>query len=433
MKKIMLSGLIFLLVFLFACKKEYDYPPLKPVNDGAQISIQKLKERMAPNNISSYHFSEGDTNLYCTVISDELSGNLYQQVFVKDDEGGAIQLNLKESGGLYVGDHIRINLNRLYLISANSMIYIDSVDVGKNIVKLSSGNEVKPKLVTLDDILLYSSTPTHSNSLQSQLVQIRDVEFMTNNLVPTFADAIGKTAVNQTLTSCDPGKALTVRTSGRSNFASKTLPKGNGSIVGIVSQYNATMQLTLREYKEINMNGPLCTAPVNTLSPGIFMLKDFNDNSISSGGWTTYSVTNGSVYWAIGTSTTTGTPFIKISGYIGGNTESENWLISPAIDLSTTIDPILNFKSAAKYSGTILEVLVSTNYSSGNPTTGTWISLSSNYALSPSASDYLWVSSGFTSLAPYKTKTTRLAFKYRSTISGATSYQLDDIVVKEKP
>lgn len=423
---------LLLIWIVYSCKKEYDAPPLKETNDGAQITIRKLKERLVATAVSSYRFKGGDTNLYCTVLSDELSGNFYQQVFVKDDAGGAIQLNLKESGGVYAGDRIRINLNNTYLISANSMIYLDSIDVTKNVVKLSSGNSIVPKQVSFDDIALYAANPTHSASLQSQLIQLNDVEFKKNTLVPTFADAIGKTSINQTITACEAGKALTVRTSGRSNFAGRLLPDRNGSIIGILSQYNSTMQLTLRDYKDVNMNGPLCSAPTSTQSPGNFLYKDFNDNNISSGGWISYTVSNNSVNWSIGSSTLTTSFFIKISGYVGGNTNSENWLISPPVTISNAKDPVLSFKSAAKYSGTLLDVLVSINYSSGDPSLATWTSLSPNYALSPNASDYLWTPSGYVSLSAYKSTNTRIAFKYKSTTAGATSYQLDDIVIKER-
>ena len=46
--------------------------------------------------------------------------------------------------------------------------------------------------------------------------------------------------------------------------------------------------------------------------------------------------------------------------------------------------------------------------------------------------NYLWTNSGNVSLTAYKSSTTRFAFKYKSTTSGATSYQLDDIVIREK-
>ncbi|PBQ32938.1 hypothetical protein CNR22_14530 [Sphingobacteriaceae bacterium] len=423
--------LALLVWIVYSCKKEYDYPPLKQVSESAQLSIQKLKSRLT-GPISSYKFGSGDTNLYCTVIADELSGNLYQQVFVRDDAGSAIQLNLKESGGLYIGDKIRINLNYLYLISANSMIYLDSVDVAKNIVKLSSGNDVLPKHVTLDEVFSYSANPTNSAALQSQLIELTGLEFKTNTLVPTFADAIGKTSITQTLSACEAGKIVTLRTSGRSNFAGKPLPKGNGTIIAIVSQYNSTMQLLLRDYNEVNMNGAPCATPSTTLNAGTFMAKDFNDLSVTSGGWITYSVTNSSVNWFTATSSLTPSPYARISGYVSGNTNSENWLISPAINLASAKDPIVSFKTAAKFSGTVLDILVSTDYSSGNPASATWSAITGSCAISPTAGDYLWMASGYVPLNTFKSSGTRIAFRYKSTTAGATSYQLDDIVVKEK-
>jgi len=426
-----LKAILFIWI-VYSCKKEYDLPPLSEPNDGAKITIKKLKERLTATAVSSYKFKGGDTNLYCNVLSDELSGNFYLQVFVKDDAGGAIQLNLKESGGLRSGDRIRINLNNTYLVSANSMIYLDSIDVAKSVVKLSSGNAVVARPVSFEDIMLYSTSPTHSESLQSQLIQLNGVEFKTNTLIPTFADAIGKTSVNQTITACESGKSLAVRTSGRSNFAGKLLPGGNGSIVGILTQYNSTMQLTIREYTDVNMKGPLCSTPGNTQTPGTFLYKDFNDNTMNSGGWTSYTVSNSSVNWSIGSSSLTPTLFAKISGYVSGNTNSETWLISPPVNLSAASDPVLSFKTAAKYSGTPLEVLVSANYTSGNPALASWTSLAAGYALSPNSSDYLWTPSGYVSLVSYKSATTVIGFKYKSTTAGATSYQLDDILIKEK-
>ncbi|MBL7918642.1 MAG: hypothetical protein JNM96_09600, partial [Bacteroidia bacterium] len=157
MKKsiLFLSVLVAGLFTFNSCKKEYDNPPLKQVNDGAQLFVQQLKLRV-PNSPSSFKMAGGDTNLYATVIADELSGNIYKQVFVKDATGNAIQINLVNSGGLYVGDKIRINLNNKYIVNANNMIYIDSVDVEKSVVKISTGNAVTPKVVTLSQVLLGS-------------------------------------------------------------------------------------------------------------------------------------------------------------------------------------------------------------------------------------------------------------------------------------
>lgn len=432
-----IAGICLILSIVYSCKKEYDQAPLKPLDEAAEVSIKNLKSRIKQTGSSwQYKFNGGDTNLYAYVISDEVSGNFYQQIFARDKNNDAIQINLKQSGGIYIGDYIRINLNQTYLTFANSMIYIDSVDLAKNIVKLSSGNYCEPISTTILQIQTCSTSPTHSNSLQSQLVKIDDVEFLPNSMLPTFADAIGKTTTNQTITTCDPSQNLIVRSSGRSNFASKPLPKGNGSIIGIVSQYNSNMQLQIRNYNEVNLTGPLCSSPGHTSAETVYLKKDFNDLSITSGAWASYAITNAQVDWTIGTFSTSVTPFAKISGFIGsGNTNSETWLISPELDLIKSTAPVLNFQTAAKYPGIELDVLVSSNYTVGSLSSANWTSLAPHYTLSPApgSGGYVWTPSGTVDLSAFKYKKFRLAFKYQSSISGATTYELDDIIIKERP
>src|SRR5688500_18858836 len=104
---------IVLALFCSNCKKAFDEPSLKIMNEGANLTIAALKART--NGFNGYYkFGGGDTNLFCTVTMDESSGNIYKQVFVRDDEGSAIQLRLVTPGGLFTGDRIRVNLNSLY-------------------------------------------------------------------------------------------------------------------------------------------------------------------------------------------------------------------------------------------------------------------------------------------------------------------------------
>src|SRR4051812_34270195 len=98
--------MLIILPCIVACHKKYDQPQLKTLNESAKLGIAELKGRVPLSN-SHYHFAGGDTNLYCTVTMDENSGNLYKQVYVKDDNGIAMQLNLLNSGGLFSGDRVR--------------------------------------------------------------------------------------------------------------------------------------------------------------------------------------------------------------------------------------------------------------------------------------------------------------------------------------
>jgi hypothetical protein len=425
MKKICFDLSVVIILTLSACEKKFENPPYQPVNDGARLTILALKSRIL-STTSIYRFGVGDTNLYCVVTADESSGNIYRQVFVKDDEGGAIQVNLMNSGGLYVGDRIRINLNTLSIISANSSVYLDSVDVEKSVVKISAGNTVLPKVITLSQILDYSSVPTDPLSLQSQLVEINGVEFVPASRGKTISDPIGKTSVNHTLTSCSNQKVL-VRTGGFANFAGKPVPGGNGKITAIVSQYNNDIQLILRNYNELQMNSTPCVStPTTNTGTKIYVDKNFNDNTLTSDGWTNVAVT-GNVNWTV--SSFNGQFYGKISNFIsGGNVVCETWFISPALNLSTSIDPLLSFRNAYKYTGGLLELYVSVNYVSGLPSTATWTKI----PFTLSNGDFNFINSGDISLKNYKTTKTRIALKYSGTGSDGSTWEIDDVLVREK-
>lgn len=415
MKKIVTLSTLFLAgaILFVACKKKFDVPPVKQANDGARITIANLKAKYQMNPNQNYRFLN-DSNLYCVITSDEVSGNLYKEVYVKDATG-ALHLRLVYSGGLFIGDSIRINLKGIYLNDDNNLIQLDSVNTEKSIVKLASGLNPQPEVMTIAQI----TSPT--TTAQSKLVRIDNVQFIPGvSSFTTFADALGKNDVNQGIKSCST-PTLTVRTSGYSNFAGAALPTGNGSITGIVSQYGTTMQLSIRNYNEVNMTGALCGS---TLAPGTYMNKDFEDLSITSGGWTQQNVI-GSINWTA--STFSGQNFAKCTNFSGSNVACETWLISPPVSIATSTNPNLYFQSACNYTGAQMEVWVSTNYTSGAPSTATWTQLSPT--LSPGS--WTFVSSGTVSLAAYKTATTRVAFKYVGSNTDGKTWEVDDVIIKE--
>ena len=216
------------------------------------------------------------------------------------------------------------------------------------------------------------------------------------------------------------GSNLIVRTSNYATFALEKTPKGFGTIIGIATSYNGANQMAIRTPKELNMNG---VSPCLT-----YLKKDFVDASLTSGGWIQNPVINPSILWAF--STAGGGDYAKISGFLSGNQNSENWFISPAVDISASINPILNFRTAGKFSGNPLDVLISNNYTSGNPNAATWTALT-GYTLGAVTPGYVWANSGNVSLSAFKNANTRIAFKYTSTTSAATTWEVDDIIIRE--
>lgn len=408
-----------LLIFI-SCKKEYDLPPVKQISNGSFINIANIKAKYTANLI--YKF-KADSNLYCVVTADEISGNLYKDIYVKDLTG-SIHVKLLNSGGIYIGDSIRINLKGVILNEYNKLIQLDSVDTEKSVVKLASGYNPEPSVLTISQIIANTAA---TNSVQSRLVKINNVEFLTTDQGKTFADAIGKASQNRILKSCT-GETLTVRTSGYSNFAANLTPSGNGSIIGIASQYGTTMQLLIRNINEVQLNGTLCNS-TNTSNPGSsYLSKNFDDNSITSGGWLLQSVIGSSVTWT--TSSFGGQTFGKITNYISTtsvNIACENWLISPVLSLSSSTNPVLSFQNAYKYTGAPLEVYVSTNYSSGLPSSAIWTPLT--FILS--SGNYVFINSGNISLSAFKSSNVRIGFKYKGSATDGSTWEIDDVIVKE--
>ena len=121
------------------------------------------------------------------------------------------------------------------------------------------------------------------------------------------------------------------------------------------------------------------------------------------------------------------TPYGQVKNWNGSeNIPGESWLISPVIAcLESTNSPMLSFITGFNYIGAQLEVLVSTNYTSGEPSTASWTALTTD--LSPGG--WEWTPSGALSLSSFQTNNTRIAFKYTGTDSDGKTWEVDDIKI----
>lgn len=419
--------LLAIVALLTSCKK-FTEPAKNIIADGPAITIDSIYGRYkahyacptctAYGTPSKLYKFPNDVNLTCTVTADEKSGNIYKTVYVKDATG-TLQVKLLNGGGLYVGDLIRINLNGVILDDYAKMVQLDSVDIEKRIVKLSSGNVFTPSKSTFNELLTLKPTFAGStsysvvSSMQGAVVVLDSVEFNVGSKSQMYADAVNKESIDRTIVN-SAGQSLIVRTSGYAYFASNIIPCGKGKITAVVSQYGSTIQLLIRDFNEVALSSGICP----------LLVKNFDDNSLTSGGWGTYNVI-GANYWTIGTINGI---YANASNYINGtNYACENWLISPSINLTTLTNPALNFSSATKYNGPVIETYVSTNYTSGSPTTATWTLLPATY----SSGDYNWVSSGNIPLNAYKQTNVHIAFKYTGSNSQGATWEIDNIGIIE--
>lgn len=432
MNKIITLLAAIVLVGATACKRKYDLPPVKSPSSGPAITIDSIKARLG--SASVYKFGT-DRNLYCVVIGDEVSGNLYKEVYVRDATG-AIHINLPSSGGLYIGDSIRINLNGLKVQKSNSLIEIDSVDIEKKVAKLASGLNPQPKLVTISQA---ASTP----SLQSQLIQINDVEYLTADQNQNYADAVNKIDVNRSIKVCGSG-TLTVRTSGYSNFASSKTPTGNGKIVGILGQYGSTMQLYIRNPNELNMTAPLCVVATPTLPLGTpistlnetFSSQTATNTAINLAGWHNLDEV-GTRTWQ--SDVNAGNYRAKATSFGSSNPDPSNkiWMITPPLIYGSAKS--FSFQSAMAFPSSghpnPFQIFVSTSYNGTNLTAaGTWTNVTSSFTIAPlSGSNYTFINSGgtnFSTLIPGSyTGNIFVAFVYNGNKPSnyTTNYYVDNV------
>ena len=203
----------------------------------------------------THKFTE-DASVYGIVTDDETSGNLYKASFIQDGDK-AIELYMKSTSGLRIGDRVRVYLKGATLSEYSGTPQIQDLEP-KNVTILENNKFIEPLEISTLDV---------NSSYKCRLVKFNHVEFRAADRDNTFApkDAYGQF----TLAQYDDNNNLVdetiiVRTSNYASFADKQLPQGNGSIIGILTYYSTgdAWQFTIRSYSEVQMNNTPCEGSI---------------------------------------------------------------------------------------------------------------------------------------------------------------------------
>lgn len=120
---------------------------------------------------------------------------------------------------------------------------------------------------------------------------------------------------------------------------------------------------------------------------------------------------------------------MKGSAYYQQAYDAESWLVSPAIDLSEVSAATLSFEHAVNYNTdpqSALTVMVSTNYN-GNVVSASWTPLT--LSAWPDGESWTFVTAT-ASLNQYAGQQVTIAFKYTSTSSTASTWEIRNLVVE---
>ena len=406
--------LLALLGVLFtSCKKDnYDMPPIQDLPIGRVYTIEQILA------LESGSVFNEDASVYGIITADEVSGNLYKAAFIQERATGkAIELYMKATSGVRIGDSIRVYLKGVTYALYNGLPQLSNFEPDGHIVILANDRPIQPALASISDI--------KSGKYLAGLVRLEKVWFTEQATFANLNDYGNRCLVD----SLNPvgNKDFVVRTSNYANFANDPLPSDTGNLVAIASKFGNTCQLLIRSANELEFEVYNPVPPVTPVTPGEVQSLPYTQSFESEfGSYMTYSVL-GTQSWAIDYKTA------KMTGYENSvNYANEDWLYSSPVAITDVNHAKVAVNYVAQYQTNLendVTLQVSTDYVYGSdPTTATWKQMSASYPNTSNWDDFKTVE---TSLDEFVGQTVTVAIKYISDDSQSRTFEVKYITVEE--
>ncbi len=409
----------------------------------ANTTISELSDL---HTIGSFENITDDLVIEGTVTSSDQSGNFFKKIFLEDETGG-VQI-IANKFDLYfdypVGSTVYVKMNGLTLGDDNGALAIgggvednngsdrlariEEFQVGQYLVRGTSGN-ANPTTLTIDEV---------SDEYLNRLVRFNDVQFTDNDAGETYADAENLFSLNRTIEDCE--NTIVLRSSGYADFASTNTATGRGSITAILTVFQGTYQLAIRDLSDVDMTGERCDGSNgggggNPPTGDAELEEGFNTtvqyDPINLDGWYNIAVEGSDEERWIGNEFN-GNKYADASAYNSVDPELDLWLITPGIELDET--KTIQFKSNQHHwvdGNGAFSVWISNDFDGSNVQAANWEQINCNL---PSGSNdwYEWVDSGVITLNDYFSNgEVFVAFQYvGEEADDVTGFQLDDVIVK---
>ena len=218
------------------------------------------------------------------VISNMSLNNLTSKkgMYVQDGTAG-LQFYLAANHTFTVGTEVKIDLGGVTLGAYNGAVQISGLALDK-ITKVSEGNALIAKTVTMADFL--------ANKYEGQYVALEGVQVASSDLSKTWVVGEAHTSINMEDVN---GKKFVVFSSKYATYGASTVAQGSGTIKGISSINNGTMQIIFAQESDFEgLTGERFTASAggdntggdNTggdiTDSGVVTIKEFLDAPVST-------------------------------------------------------------------------------------------------------------------------------------------------------
>lgn len=240
----------------------------------------------------------------------------------------------------------------------------------------------------------------------------------------------------------DGTTSFVTRTSKFSNFAGSILPSGRGKIRGVLTKFNSTYQLIIRNERDVKLTQPRVdfTPPIvgNAIVYGGTLNEPFTSYTVNQTNFPKYinDANVSSRYWQLKQFPTgTGNKYIEMSSFGGGGVTAKTYFFVP---VDFTAANSITFKEEMRFysGGAPLQVyyVSSANYIPGsviNLTTFTNITTSFTGISYPAVgtSENAFNSAGTYNIPASLTGNGFFVFEYSGTPTLTTTVQIDDIVI----
>ena len=198
--------------------------PTPPVGGGSAMTIAEVLAYGAV-------LPSGSTIEGVVISNMDLNNLTSKKGMYVQDATAAIQFYLAANHTFAFGDKVQIDLSGVTVGAYNGAVQISGLGLDK-IAKVSSGNAVTPKTVTMADFL--------ANEYEGQYIALEGVQVADSDLSNTFVMGGAHTSINMEDAS---GNKFVVFSSKYATYGAQTVPQGSGVIKGISSINNGNMQI----------------------------------------------------------------------------------------------------------------------------------------------------------------------------------------------
>ncbi|MDM1368842.1 hypothetical protein HX052_01020 [Myroides marinus] len=264
-------------LILTGCAKNDDFsvPPIncEEPNIVANQTIDGLYSTIKEDSKVVAQYTKDET-ISGIVISSDQAGNFYQQLYIVDENTQTpvtLKVDIKGGFALYpVGSKVFVKLNGTYIHNSYGMITIGggiyTSSGGNKYADVITGSKLRNTLYrscnvkTGDEFNKYINVVTldqlkTDKTLLGKLIRIHDVQFDRAVVGKTYYDSKDVDGGKQTLRKMvdKKGNALFVRTGGYGSIKGEIIVKESGTVTGIASDYQGTIQFYPRTMVDMDL------------------------------------------------------------------------------------------------------------------------------------------------------------------------------------